>query len=120
MIASSRTSPQRAPESSSGDRLNFPTLYFEATRGCNLRCGICMTGSNDSQRVRQSKREELSTDEIEELVLKTALERRGIPHAQGFAGVAPARAQARIPFERLQQRRQTGPAAFARTQGGRR
>jgi radical SAM protein with 4Fe4S-binding SPASM domain len=54
--------------------LNFPTLYFESTRGCNLRCNICMSSSNDTQRVRESKRQEMSTDEIEELVLKTAKE----------------------------------------------
>lgn len=72
MIAGSSISPQHAQGSSSATRLNFPTLYFEATRACNLSCGICMTGSNDSQRVRQSKREELSTDEIEELVFKSA------------------------------------------------
>lgn len=54
------------------EALNFPTLYFEATRGCNLQCGICMTSSNDTLRVRESRTQELSTDEIEELVLKTA------------------------------------------------
>jgi radical SAM protein with 4Fe4S-binding SPASM domain len=72
MIAGTSTSPRPTQAPLSADRLNFPTLYFEATRGCNLRCGICMTGSNDTQRVRESKREELSTDEIEALVLKTA------------------------------------------------
>lgn len=47
---------------------NFPTLYFEATRACNLRCNICMSGSNDPQRVRQSRQEQLTAQEIEDLV----------------------------------------------------
>jgi radical SAM protein with 4Fe4S-binding SPASM domain len=56
------------PGSSSGKPFNFPTLYFEATRACNLRCNICMSGSNDPQRVRQSRQEQLSAQEIEDLV----------------------------------------------------
>lgn len=51
-----------------GRTFNFPTLYFEATRACNLRCNICMSGSNDPQRVRQSRQEQLTAQEIEDLV----------------------------------------------------
>jgi MoaA/NifB/PqqE/SkfB family radical SAM enzyme len=52
--------------------LRFPAIYFEATRRCNLRCPICMTGSNDAARVRASRRQELSYDEIRDLVLVPA------------------------------------------------
>lgn len=57
---------------SEGKRFNFPTLYFEATRACNLRCGICMSGSNDPQVVRQSRQEQLTAEEIENLVFARA------------------------------------------------
>lgn len=50
----------------------FPAIYFEATRVCNLRCPMCMTGSNDAARVRASRRRELSFEEIRELVLRPA------------------------------------------------
>ncbi|HET9063579.1 MAG TPA: radical SAM protein [Candidatus Binatia bacterium] len=50
----------------------FPAIYFEATRRCNLRCPMCMTGSNDSARVRSSHRRELSYDEIRDRVLVPA------------------------------------------------
>ncbi len=50
----------------------FPAIYFEATRLCNLRCQACMAGSNDAARVRQSRQRELSYDEIRELVLVPA------------------------------------------------
>lgn len=56
------------PQTAQGKEFNFPTLYFEATRACNLRCGICMSGSNDPQRVRQSRQAQLSAAEIERLV----------------------------------------------------
>ena len=72
MIADISAPSPSAKEVAAEGRLNFPTLYFEATRGCNLSCDICMTSSNDVQRVRASKREELSVDEIEDLILKTA------------------------------------------------
>lgn len=55
-------------QATDGKEFNFPTLYFEATRACNLRCGICMSGSNDPQRVRQSRQEQLTAEEIERLV----------------------------------------------------
>ncbi len=48
---------------------SFPALYFEATRLCNLQCSVCMSGSNDAARVRAARRQELSYDEIRELVL---------------------------------------------------
>jgi radical SAM protein with 4Fe4S-binding SPASM domain len=50
----------------------FPAIYFEATRLCNLRCQACMAGSNDVQRVRESRKRELSYDEIRDLVLTPA------------------------------------------------
>ena len=49
--------------------MHFPAIYFEATRLCNLQCPMCMTGSNDAQRVRASRKQELSYDEIRDLVL---------------------------------------------------
>src|ERR1019366_8913553 len=51
---------------------NFPALYFEATRLCNLQCPLCMTGSNDAHKVRDKRKSELSFDEIRELVLLPA------------------------------------------------
>jgi methylmalonyl-CoA epimerase len=53
-------------------RYSFGTLFFEATRRCNLSCAPCMTGSNDRDVVRRSRRAELDTDEIERRVLATA------------------------------------------------
>ncbi len=53
-------------------RYRFPAIYFEATRVCNLRCPMCMTGSNDVRRVRESRRQQLSLDEIRERVLLPA------------------------------------------------
>lgn len=50
----------------------FPALYFEATRLCNLQCRACMTGSNDAARVRQSRKAELTYAEIRDLVLQPA------------------------------------------------
>lgn len=47
----------------------FNTILFEATRRCNLACPICMTGSNDPVRVRECAGRELSTEEVEELIL---------------------------------------------------
>lgn len=51
---------------------NFPALYFEATRLCNLQCEICMAGSNDPKLVRKARKQELSCQEIRELVLEPA------------------------------------------------
>ncbi len=55
-----------------GTRYTFPTLFFEATRVCNLACPMCMAGSDRPDFVRWSRRRELSTDEIEARVLATA------------------------------------------------
>ena len=52
----------------------FPAIYFEATRVCNLHCPMCMTGSNDPQRVRDSRRQELTFEEIRDRVLVPARE----------------------------------------------
>jgi radical SAM protein with 4Fe4S-binding SPASM domain len=49
---------------------NFPALYFEATRLCNLQCPMCMTGSNDAGKVRTSTPKQLNFEEIRELVLE--------------------------------------------------
>jgi radical SAM protein with 4Fe4S-binding SPASM domain len=50
----------------------FRTLFFEATRVCNLACPMCMASSNDRETVRKSRREQLTTEEIERHVLATA------------------------------------------------
>ena len=50
----------------------FPAVYFEATRLCNLQCQACMAGSNDAARVRASRERELTFDEIRERVLLPA------------------------------------------------
>lgn len=47
----------------------FNTIYFEATRRCNLSCSLCMASSNVSAVVRRSAKQELTADEIEERVL---------------------------------------------------
>jgi len=54
------------------ERLRFPAIYFEATRRCNLRCPMCMTGSNDAARVRVSRGRELTLEEIRDRVLVPA------------------------------------------------
>jgi radical SAM protein with 4Fe4S-binding SPASM domain len=50
----------------------FPAIYFEATRACNLQCPMCMAGSNSPARVRTSRQQQLSYDEIRDLVLLPA------------------------------------------------
>lgn len=50
----------------------FPAIYFEATRLCNLQCQACMAGSNEAARVRASRERELRLDEIRDLVLLPA------------------------------------------------
>jgi radical SAM protein with 4Fe4S-binding SPASM domain len=55
-------------------KYTFKTIFFEATRLCNLACPMCMASSNDTKLVRDSVKQELSTDEIEEHVFKTAHE----------------------------------------------
>jgi radical SAM protein with 4Fe4S-binding SPASM domain len=65
-------------------KYNFPALYFEATRVCNLKCSMCMTGSNDPVAVRVSRGEELSFGEIKERILEPA-KRVGVK-AIGWSG----------------------------------
>lgn len=55
-------------------KYSFNTLFYEATRRCNLSCALCMASSNVPEVVRESVKKELSTQEIEERVLKTAHE----------------------------------------------
>ncbi len=55
-------------------RYTFDTLFFEATRRCNLACPMCMASSDDKDLVARSTREELDADEIERYILKTAKE----------------------------------------------
>lgn len=55
-------------------KYTFKTLFYEATRRCNLACPMCMAASNNPARVRESLKRELSTAEIEEHILKNALE----------------------------------------------
>lgn len=52
----------------------FNTIFFEATRRCNLSCPLCMASSNKPDVVRESVKKELTTDEIEKYVLATAKE----------------------------------------------
>ncbi len=63
---------------------NFPALYFEATRLCNLRCQACMAGSNDPNLVRTARKQELNFAEIRELILEPA-QRLGVK-AIGWSG----------------------------------
>lgn len=50
----------------------FPAIYLEATRRCDLRCPICMTGSNHAERVRASRERELTYEEIRDRILAPA------------------------------------------------
>jgi len=50
----------------------FPAIYFEATRVCNLRCPMCMTGSNRPDVVRASRGRQLTYGEIRVHVLEPA------------------------------------------------
>ncbi len=50
----------------------FSVVYFEATRLCNLQCPVCMSSSNNAPLVRESRRQELSYDEIRDRVLVPA------------------------------------------------
>jgi radical SAM protein with 4Fe4S-binding SPASM domain len=62
----------------------FQVVYFEATRRCNLRCPMCMTGSNEPKKLRQSVRTELTLEEIRDRVLIPA-RRLGV-HTIGWSG----------------------------------
>jgi radical SAM protein with 4Fe4S-binding SPASM domain len=53
-------------------RYTFKTLFFEATRLCNLACPMCMASSNDTEIVKASVARELSIDEVERHILATA------------------------------------------------
>lgn len=54
-------------------RYMFETLFFEATRRCNLSCPMCMTASNEHRWVGTEMRgKELTTDEVERHILATA------------------------------------------------
>jgi len=55
-------------------RYTFRTLFYEVTRTCDLACPICMAGSNDKKLVRQSRKQELNTEEIERYILASAHE----------------------------------------------
>jgi AdoMet-dependent heme synthase len=50
----------------------YTAIYFEATRRCNLRCSMCMTGSNQRKVVAASRKRELALEEIRDLVLLPA------------------------------------------------
>ena len=50
-------------------KYNFPAIYFETTRLCNLKCKICMTGSNDNRYVKNRIQDQLTSPEIRELIL---------------------------------------------------
>ncbi len=49
----------------------FKNLFFEATRLCNYACPMCMASSNDVKLVKKSRKQELSTSEIEQHIFKT-------------------------------------------------
>ena len=55
-------------------KYSFNTIFYEATRRCNLSCPLCMSSSNVPEVVRKSIKRELSTEEIEERVLGPAHE----------------------------------------------
>ncbi len=67
-------SPSCPPPGQPQRRYTFDTLFFEATRRCNLSCPMCMASSNDGDLVSESTRRELDVDEIERYVLRTAKE----------------------------------------------
>lgn len=55
-------------------KYTFNTIFFEATRRCNMACPMCMSSSNNPEVVKKSRPKELSTDEIEKHILATARE----------------------------------------------
>ncbi|MDX1387804.1 MAG: radical SAM protein [Acidobacteriota bacterium] len=55
-------------------KYNFPTLFFEATRRCDLSCSMCMASSNDLEYVEENLPRELTTEEIDRHILDTAKE----------------------------------------------
>ena len=62
----------------------FQVVYFEATRRCNLRCPMCMTGSNEPKKIRHRVRKELTLEEIRERILIPA--RRLRAHTVAWSG----------------------------------
>ena len=62
----------------------FPAIYFEATRACNLQCPMCMSSSNNAERVRASQQCQLNFAEIRDRVLIPA-RRLGV-FAIGWSG----------------------------------
>ncbi|EKD28560.1 MAG: radical SAM protein [uncultured bacterium] len=54
-------------------KYNFPVIYIETTRRCNLKCPACMSGSNKKAFVESLRNNELSYDEIVNLILKPSL-----------------------------------------------
>ena len=55
-------------------KYSFPAIYFEGTRVCNLKCKICMTGSNDARLVKKRIRDQLSAHEIKKHILEPGKE----------------------------------------------
>ncbi|MCP4215836.1 MAG: radical SAM protein [bacterium] len=55
-------------------KYTFKNLYFESTRVCNLKCAMCMTGSNEPGVVKKSVKEQLNKNEIERYVFAPARE----------------------------------------------
>lgn len=67
-----RDEPAVGRDANPSRRYNFPTLFFEATRRCNLSCPMCMTGSDDHRKVKREAGKELDADEVERHILDTA------------------------------------------------
>ncbi|MDH3973939.1 MAG: radical SAM protein [Deltaproteobacteria bacterium] len=51
------------------NKYNFPVIYIDGTRKCNLNCPLCMTGSNNPSIVDEHAHNELTYDEIVEKIL---------------------------------------------------
>lgn len=66
-------------------KYNFPVLYLEATRKCNRSCPMCMVGCNDAGFVQAKARDELSYDEIVNLVLEPSVRDLGV-YQVGYSG----------------------------------
>jgi hypothetical protein len=64
---------------------SFPIIHVEATRSCNLHCGICMAGCNDPGVRERSAQAELTYQEIVERILKPG-RKLGARHIQYSGG----------------------------------
>ena len=53
-------------------KYTFSTLFFEATRRCDLACSMCMASSDNLEYVEENLHREMTTDEIDRHVLDTA------------------------------------------------